>query len=446
MAQNSGQPEPNQAETLTAAATLVSREGGVGGGGRVSLLQFLPEQLDETAYSRPSVPAKVSDSTPTTIRDARQSEPVPEHDRITISWKGITVKTAPKGLGKRRELSKGILKDVAGIAHPGALMAVMGASGAGKTSLLNILNFRTKTSPDLRICGSVMLNGHVADANDMAAISVFVQQEDIFVGALTCREHLQFHATLRMKKFSKMQRKTRVEEVLVETGLKRCENVRIGDSEEKGISGGEEKRLSFATEILCRPTLIFCDEPTSGLDSYMARGIVKLLKRYAGVGRTILCTIHQPSSELFALFDYICIMAEGKCAYIGTAEGCLRSFAEAGFPSPENYNPFDHYIFTLAVIPGREEKCRRQVGRVTASYRASQVYKEMIEELEHLKKYPPTDPFWREDNDVSGKSDMQADAKKNELLFPVSTRISIICDDFQETVQTNISITRHIRV
>ena len=89
------------------------------------------------------------------------------------------------------------------------------------------------------------------------------------------------------------------------------------------------------------------------------------LQKYAGVGRTIVCTIHQPSSQLFALFDYICIMAEGKCVFLGESKDCFQIFANAGFPTPENYNPFDHYIFTLAVVPGREMQCKAKVSKVS---------------------------------------------------------------------------------
>lgn len=96
----------------------------------------------------------------------------------------------------------------------------------------------------------------------------------------------------------------------------------------KGLSGGEKKRLSFAAEVLTNPSLMFCDEPTSGLDSFMALNVVHVLKTMAQNGKTIICTIHQPSSELYALFDKILLLTEGKVAFMGTPEEANIFFTE----------------------------------------------------------------------------------------------------------------------
>lgn len=96
----------------------------------------------------------------------------------------------------------------------------------------------------------------------------------------------------------------------------------------KGLSGGEKKRLSFAAEVLTNPSLMFCDEPTSGLDSFMALNVVQVLKTMAQNGKTVICTIHQPSSELYALFDKLILLAEGKVAFMGTPEEANIFFTE----------------------------------------------------------------------------------------------------------------------
>ena len=93
-----------------------------------------------------------------------------------------------------------------------------------------------------------------------------------------------------------------------------------------GISGGEMKRLAFASEVLTNPSLMFCDEPTSGLDSYMAQNVVEALRNMAIKGKTIMCTIHQPSSQLFSMFDSILLMAEGKVAFQGSTSQCVQFF------------------------------------------------------------------------------------------------------------------------
>jgi ABC-type multidrug transport system ATPase subunit len=112
----------------------------------------------------------------------------------------------------------------------------------------------------------------------------------------------------------------------------------------KGISGGEKKRLSFASEVLTNPSLLFCDEPTTGLDSFMAEGwhfcqytisvvtgIVHVLQKLASRGKTIICTIHQPASEIFAMFDSLMLLAEGRVAYFGDRKGALEVFSQVFF-------------------------------------------------------------------------------------------------------------------
>ncbi len=131
---------------------------------------------------------------------------------------------------------------------------------------------------------------------------------------------------LRMdKKYNKSDRYDRVEEVLIDLNLKKCENTPI-DIDGKGISGGEKRRLAFACEVLTNPMILFCDEPTSGLDSFMAYSVVDSMKNLAKQGKTIICTIHQPSSETFEMFDKLCLLAEGKLAFIGSLTTAYKFF------------------------------------------------------------------------------------------------------------------------
>lgn len=117
-------------------------------------------------------------------------------------------------------------------------------------------------------------------------------------------EHLLFHARLKLSKETAARRTDRIEEVVKIMGLQTCFKTLIGDPGlTKTISGGEMKRLSIATELLVDPPIIFADEPTSGLDSYLALAVVKTLKELSRSGTTILCTIHQPNSEIFDIFD-----------------------------------------------------------------------------------------------------------------------------------------------
>ena len=121
------------------------------------------------------------------------------------------------------------------------------------------------------------------------------------------------------KHYTAAEKNERVEEVLQEMNLKKCEDTVIGVPQLgiTGISGGEKRRLAFASELIVNPGIMFCDEPTSGLDSFMAMSIVDSMKRLANLGKTIVCTIHQPSSEIFERFDRLFLMAEGRVAYAG---------------------------------------------------------------------------------------------------------------------------------
>ena len=151
---------------------------------------------------------------------------------------------------------------------------------------------------------------------------------DLFIGTLTVREHLVFQSQLRMDKhLSYADRMRRVEEVIGELGLIKCQNTMIGiPGRIKGISGGEMKRLAFASEVLTNPPLMFCDEPTSGLDAFMAQNVITVLREMAAKGKTVVVTIHQPSSEVFAMFDRLLLMSEGRLAYLGPFILCQNLF------------------------------------------------------------------------------------------------------------------------
>jgi len=139
--------------------------------------------------------------------------------------------------------------------------------------------------------------------------------------------------------------------------LKKAENTLIGDPDRgiKGISGGERRRLSVGCELITNPSLIFFDEPTSGLDSYMALMIVDEMNRLARNGKTIICTIHQPSSQIFSKFDRLCLLTDGHLAFFGDLDQANRFFTNQGFPVPINFNPADHYINTLATKSSRSD-------------------------------------------------------------------------------------------
>jgi ABC-type multidrug transport system ATPase subunit len=117
----------------------------------------------------------------------------------------------------------------------------------------------------------------------------------------------------------------------------------------KGISGGQRKRTSVGIELITNPSVLFLDEPTSGLDSYAAYNLVKLLNQFAKTNCTVLCTIHQPSSEVFVLFDQVIFLAQGKILYQGSIPDIDPHFRRQGFVCPSNYNPADYVMFLCTI-------------------------------------------------------------------------------------------------
>ena len=113
--------------------------------------------------------------------------------------------------------------------------------------------------------------------------------------------------------------------------------------------------------MITNPNLLFFDEPTSGLDSFMAMSIVDSMKKMAKLGKTIICTIHQPSSEIFEKFHRLCLLAEGRLAYIGDLVEAASFFGSQGFNLPNNYNPADFYINTLAIVPSNKDTSKQIV-------------------------------------------------------------------------------------
>jgi ABC-type multidrug transport system ATPase subunit len=235
-----------------------------------------------------------------------------------------------------------ILTDCWGSVPAGQVCAIMGPSGAGKSSLLNVLAGRSSSAAGISISGNVMVGGTKVNPVSFRKNIAYVMQDDALVETATPREALAFSAKLRLPPgFTHEQINQRVDELLSELGIQDCADTMIGGALIKGISGGQRKRTSVGIELITDPSLLFLDEPTSGLDSFSAYNLVTQLKRVADTNTVVLCTIHQPSSEVFFLFDIVIFMKEGRIFYQGPVEDIVAYFNRYGYPCPENYNPSD---------------------------------------------------------------------------------------------------------
>ena len=292
--------------------------------------------------------------------------------------------------------SKHILSDVHGHVNAGEVMAVLGPSGSGKSSMLNVLAGRMAPSSSMHLRGHVAVDGQPVNPIKFRKNMAYVMQDDALDPTATPREALTFSAKLRLGKDAAATEKA-VEDTLADLGITECADTLIGGERIKGISGGERKRTSVGVEMVTEPRLLFLDEPTSGLDSYSAYNTVAQLKQLAQEkGATVVCTIHQPSSEVFALFDRVLILKAGRVVYADTVAGMNDWFASRGFPIPPNYNPADHAMFVVqkTTVKGLEAANMYQPPPSTASTLADTVG--MSSERAEQEVLPPTQSTFTE--------------------------------------------------
>lgn len=232
---------------------------------------------------------------------------------------------------------KTILNGITGMVCPGEILAMLGPSGSGKTTLLTALGGRLSGKSS----GKITYNGHPF-SGAIKRRTGFVSQDDVFYSHLTVTETLLFTALLRLpESLSRDEKVGHVDRVITELGLSGCRHSMIGGPLFRGISGGEKKRVSIGQEMLINPSLLLLDEPTSGLDSTTAQWILTTLKRLASGGRTVVTTIHQPSSRLYHMFDKVILLSEGSPIYNGPASSALDYFSSIGFSASITLNPAD---------------------------------------------------------------------------------------------------------
>ncbi|EAS29262.3 ABC transporter [Coccidioides immitis RS] len=238
-----------------------------------------------------------------------------------------------------------ILSGIRGIARPGQVTAIMGASGAGKTTFLDILARKNKRGT---VQGEFYVNGEKVDDNEYRSVVGFVDQEDTMLPTLTVHETILTSALLRLPRdMSNVVKEQRVFEVEKQLGIYHIKDQIIGSEEGKGrgISGGEKKRVSIACELVTSPSILFLDEPTSGLDAFNAFNVIECLVNLARTyNRTVIFTIHQPRSNIVALFDQLILLAKGRTVYSGSFMGCQPYFDHIGYTCPLGFNIADYLV------------------------------------------------------------------------------------------------------
>lgn len=245
---------------------------------------------------------------------------------------------------QQQQQRKTILNGVSGSASPGQVLAIMGPSGSGKTSILDILSGRSSYDS-----GIITIDGEVVTDRIMKKMKkkvAYVKQNDLFFGHLTVRDQLTYTAFLRLPSvWTKNKKILEVNRIIKLLRLSKCADTPI-----ERISGGEKKRVNIGSELLTDPSNILLDEPTSGLDSTSAVALLQILDSLARKeGKTIITSIHQPSSAVFFAFDKLMLLADGNVVYFGTPRGSLEYVKQLGLECPPGYNAADHHMDLLVV-------------------------------------------------------------------------------------------------
>lgn len=227
-------------------------------------------------------------------------------------------------------------------AEPGILTALMGGSGAGKTTLMDVVAGR-KTQGIIR--GDILVNGHPKQQEVWSRVVGYVEQMDIHSSRITVRESLQFSARLRLDEtvVSDAQVASIVEETLDTTELRPLEGTIVGEGGGQGLSIEQRKRLSIGVEMVANPSVLFMDEPTSGLDARSAAIVMRAVRNVANSNRTVMVTIHQPSMEIFEAFDQLVLMQRG---------GRLTYFGPLGVESSDLIRYLEGYQGVEPIRPG----------------------------------------------------------------------------------------------
>ncbi|PWA55702.1 AAA+ ATPase domain-containing protein [Artemisia annua] len=290
---------------------------------------------------------KTSENSDTTVSEPYQGKMVLPFEPQTITFKDLQYHVEPPQemrehgfTGKRLQL----LRDITGSFRPGVLTALMGVSGAGKTTLLDVLSGRKSSGT---VEGEIKIGGYPKVQDTFARISGYCEQTDVHSPQITVEESVIFSAWLRLH--PEIDTKTKyqfVEEILETVELYSIKDALVGIPGVSGLSTEQRKRLTIAVEVVANPSIIFMDEPTTGLDARSAAIVMRAVKNIVDTGRTIVCTIHQPSIDIFESFDELILLKNGGrmiyCGPLGRNSSRVIEYFESipGVPKiKDNYNP-----------------------------------------------------------------------------------------------------------
>ncbi|KAI4305923.1 hypothetical protein L6164_029249 [Bauhinia variegata] len=277
--------------------------------------------------------------------------------KLSVSHLSYTLhpqKSKPFSLFQLNQKSKpvNILNSISFAARSSEIVAVVGPSGTGKSSLLRIIAGRVRDKDfDPK---SITINDHpMTSPAQLRKVCGFVAQEDYLLPLLTVKETLMFSAKFRLKEMTARDREERVDSLMQELGLFHVGDSFVGDEENRGISGGERKRVSIGVDMIHNPPILLLDEPTSGLDSTCALQVIELLSSMAKAKqRTVVLSIHQPSYRILQYISKFLILSHGSVVHHGSIESLEETITKLGFQIPIQLNALE---FAMEILPALED-------------------------------------------------------------------------------------------
>ncbi|CAI5746263.1 unnamed protein product [Peronospora destructor] len=251
----------------------------------------------------------------------------------------------------------------------------MGPSGSGKTTLVDLLADRISSGT---VTGDMELNGETRETTKFRAVTRYVAQEDSLLGSFTVLETMHMAAKLSLPNtVTSNQIECHINDVVEAMGLGTCRHTLVGDMFRKGLSGGQKRRLSIAIELLSNPSILILDEPTSGLDSSATHNVMKFIAKVCTEGKTVVCTIHQPSSLVYDMFTNVIVLSAGRTMYCGPRRQIIQHFASLGHDCPRYMNPAEYFISLV----NTDFEDHVDVMKLADAYAQSNVKKKLLDRL-----------------------------------------------------------------
>ncbi|KAL9641600.1 hypothetical protein ABK040_013519 [Willaertia magna] len=335
-----------------------------------------------------------------------------------------------------KKKDKTILSNVSAFFPSGEITAIIGPSGCGKSSLLDVISKRARSKKE--VSGKIYFKGEQLTKNKFQKLGGYVFQEDILLATDSIHEVLMEASILKLDSTHDLSpgnwtnvwkdRKQRVMRIEKDMHLYNCRNVIVGDGGlKKGASGGQRRRVSISIQLINNPDLLLLDEYSSGLDSYTAFEIGKNLRQLTKEqGKTIISTIHQPSSELFSLFDNVMVLSGGKLIFFGSCSIIREYLNSIEYPLPSDTNPSDWFLSVTS-----NPYLKKGSGQLGGSIMESKLSFPSVDSMEMVDVVVDNGNNNKEEKQEEGKQTLEEELKYE--LEKVQQRMSEVSEFYYNT-------------